>query len=74
MKKNFKLFHNSSNSKLNEENENIEKIYQAQINDLDQIYKDKQVRFERSHSFRASLTPNKTNIVISDKEDIIFFK
>lgn len=54
----------------------IERIYQNKINDLDLVYKEKlsNSQKERNNSLRASITPNKNNILIYDKADTIFFK
>jgi len=53
----------------------MEKLCQDKIKEMDQINKDKRWSFlTRSNSFRASITPNKTNIIISDKSDNFFFK
>lgn len=69
------IFCLSFSRKTKEENEAMEKLCQDKIKEMGEVNKDKQWSFlKRSNSFRASITPNKTNIIISDKADSFFFK
>lgn len=54
----------------------MEQHCQEKIKELHEKNQEKEwgVPFARSNSFRASITPNKTNILISDKGENYFFK